>query len=302
MIKTRYSVKASIVFCLLVIIFSACNKYEISEKQAEVFLKFFGSYQEDVGADVQIDDDGGYVVVGTWTTTDYARQICLIKTDKYGNEVEWSPRFFGDTLDDYGYGLRILEDGYVLVGTSTDENDEKNIILVRTDKEGNAKTGFPKIFDLPGNEEGFDVDVSLNGGFAIVGYADNLPLGAGGKDLYFLETDAAGDSINARSVPYEGDEQYTCIVTISDGYMLLGQLKSLTGNQTYNIILCKANNVGRVISPIEFGTSMNDEGECLIMNPDGSGVLCGTSTSADGTQSAIFLASFLRTLQSILFK
>jgi len=291
-IKARFLLNTIIFYFLLVFICASCNKYEISDQQADVFLKFFGSYQEDVGTDVRIDDDGGYVVVGTWTTTDKAKQMCLIKTDKYGNEMSWSPKFFGDTLDDYGYGLRILGDGYVLVGTSIDGNGEKNILMVRTDKQGNALNGFPKIFNMPGNEEGFDITESANDGFVIAGYGDNLPLGKGGREYYLLETDGAGDSIMARHFGFAGNEQFNCIEKIADGYLCLGQSDNFTGKGTYDLTLIEANNILYPLSPINFGTTKSDAGECLVVNADGSGVLCGTSTTADGTQSDIFLASF----------
>jgi hypothetical protein len=293
MLKLSLHLKTIIPAFLVVLLAGSCNRYDISEKQSEVFMKFFGSYREDAGADVQIDEDGGYVIVGTWSDSDTTSKICLIRTDKYGNELGWSPGLYGiENEKNYGYGLLILTDGYVLVGACTDPDDQKNIIMVRTDKQGNALAGFPKVFELPGNEEGFDIAESDNSGFIIVGYADNLPLGNGGKDVYFLETDADGDSIRARNYGSEGDEQYNCITKIPSGYMLLGKSNSYTGDGTYDLTLIKTNNLGVAISAPTFGSPMNDEGESLIMNDDGTGILAGTSTSADGTQSSIYLAEF----------
>ena len=47
--KPWFTCKTAFLCYLLVFFIASCNKYEISEDQAEVFLKFFGSYQEDVG-------------------------------------------------------------------------------------------------------------------------------------------------------------------------------------------------------------------------------------------------------------
>ncbi len=301
MIKANTIINRILPACVLLIIMAACNKYEISEDQADVFIKFFGSYSEDVGSKVLLDDDGGYVMVGTWSDTDYNmdKQMCLIKTDKYGNEVDWSPAKFGGSKDDFGNNIIITDDGYVMVGTSTDENDSLDILLVKTDKQGIAQPGFPKTIDFGSNEEAFAIEKSDEFGYILLGYADNHPLSIGynddkidpHRDMLLVITQENGDIILSRVYGGdEGEEEGRCIAKTASGLILLGSSTSWSeGNTDIFLVFTDFKGVQNG-GFLNAGTPNNDVGECLKIKPDGTFILSGTSTSMAGGQPRIFLA------------
>jgi len=297
---------------VLLILLAACNKYDISEDQAEVFIKFFGSYSEDVGSQIKLDDDGGYVMVGTWTDTegDNGKQICLIKTDKYGNEVDWSPKYFnGNNLnyDDIGNNILITDDGYVLIGTSDSGIDSigLDIIMVKTDKQGNAQSGFPKTIDVGGNEEGFAIEESDEFGYVLIGYADNHPKSPGygdseverDNDMLFILTQENGDTILSRQYGSIGNEEGKSIAKTDSGLILLGNSNSFSNDNNTDIFIVKTDFIGVIRGGFTtFGTPNNEEIECIKLKSDGTIVLSGTSTNSTGGQLRIYLAEVNRSL------
>jgi len=300
MIKANTIINRILPACLLLIILAACNKYEISEEQADAFIKFFGSYSEDIGSKIKLDDDGGYVMVGTWTDTEagMGKQMCLLKTDKYGNEVDWSPALFGGSKDDFGNDFLITDDGYVMVGTSTGANDSLDILLVKTDKQGIAQPGFPKTIDVGSNEEGFAIEESDEFGYILLGYADNHPQSVGyndplkdaHRDMLFVLTQGNGDIVITRVYGGDGEEEGRCIAKTASGLVLLGSSTSWSEGNT-DIFLVKTDFEGvRRGGYINAGTINNDVGECLKIKPDGTIILSGTSTNATGGQPRIYLA------------
>jgi len=110
----------------------------------------------DCGNSVQQTSDGGYIVAGFTGDSSDERDVWLIKTDDEGNK-QWDK-----TLGAAGFrihkGLHIgysiqqtSDEGFIIAGkTSFDSATNANIILIKTDKNGNtckAKSSNPKFFD-----------------------------------------------------------------------------------------------------------------------------------------------------------
>ena len=87
MFKVRAYGLLQIAGILLMITLFSCSKELLSPGQSESFFKLFGSYLKDSGYDVKSLPDGGYVVVGTISSERKGKDIALIRTDKYGNQI-----------------------------------------------------------------------------------------------------------------------------------------------------------------------------------------------------------------------
>jgi len=118
--------------------------------------KTFGGAEWEGGQSVQQTSDGGYIIAGWKGYGPGRRDIWLIKTDDEGNK-QWDK-----TLGAAGFrihkGLHIgysiqqtSDEGFIIAGkTSFDSATNANIILIKTDKNGNtckAKSSNPKFFD-----------------------------------------------------------------------------------------------------------------------------------------------------------
>ena len=112
-------VRILFIFIILIQILLSCEETDISLKQAEFFIKYFGNSSEDIGVDVKQTSDGGYILTGTVTNTDNEnKDIAVIKTDKFGN-LEWlDTLYFGGQFDDEAASIIECSDGdFLLLGT-----------------------------------------------------------------------------------------------------------------------------------------------------------------------------------------
>lgn len=69
---------------------------DLSDFQKKSFVKFYGSFETDIGRDVQVLNSGGYAITGSMQL-DYSSRMFLIITDEYGNQTLSEPNYYGDT-------------------------------------------------------------------------------------------------------------------------------------------------------------------------------------------------------------
>jgi len=85
-------------------------------------------------------NDNGYALFGMDHSSDYY----LIKTDSAGNE-QWYKKF-DERSADYGYNVRqTSDDGFIMTGIAADTTSI-NIILIKTDGNGNISIGLNEIY------------------------------------------------------------------------------------------------------------------------------------------------------------
>jgi hypothetical protein len=103
---------------IIVPLLLSCERDNVSDIQAKYFLKHYDiTYLEDVGYDLQLTPEGGYIFIGTSENKELNKDIVLIKVDKYGNQSSWSPLLIGGTGNDYGTAVAVDENGYIITGS-----------------------------------------------------------------------------------------------------------------------------------------------------------------------------------------
>jgi hypothetical protein len=106
-----------------------------------LFNKSFNNAGGDFGLSVRHTDDNGFIYTGITneTYTPYNSEVPLIKTDNLGNEV-WT-KIFNLSGYEYGSAVRQTSDGgYVILGgTQTTSTSPYRVLLIKTDKDGNAQ-------------------------------------------------------------------------------------------------------------------------------------------------------------------
>ena len=177
--------KKNIIYIIsILLICSSCSKVEFDEKQSTAFFKLFGSNYIDAGFDIKQTPDEGYIITGEIEIEEVEKDIInhtnllAIKTDKYGNYL-WV-KHFGDSLDDVGNCVQILQNGnYLFFGTTTidtkndnnEENDNKDLFIVILNEVGDTIR-----IDVLGNkfnEKGNYAVQADNGDFIFVGSMEN---------------------------------------------------------------------------------------------------------------------------------
>jgi hypothetical protein len=138
-------------------------------------------------------------------------------------------------------------------------------------------TLWTKTYGGTGQEQGYSVQQTFDGGYIIVGHTSSF--GAGGYDIYLIKTDENGDTLWTKT--YGGtnaDQGYGVQQTSDSGYILVGHTDSYGGG-LYDIYLIKTNANGDTIWTKTYGGINRDEGRSVQQTSDGGYIITG------GTQS-----------------
>ncbi|MCF8390235.1 MAG: hypothetical protein K9H12_06050 [Bacteroidales bacterium] len=171
-----------VAFLLIPFLFS-CEK-EISEKQSDYFLKFYGTYMSDIASQVRELPDGGYVITGTSETESRGTDISLVFTDKYGRQIG-ETKYFGNSWDDKSNGLDIYDEGLLISGGTSNSDETPDAVLIQTDFSGNI-VGNIHNYGGVNNDEAYASIQKDDGGFFFVGYTNSL---SSSNQLYIVSYD-----------------------------------------------------------------------------------------------------------------
>ena len=205
----------------------------------EQWTKTLAGISSQGGYSVQQTTDGGYIITGyALDVTFGSTNVLLIKTDANGIE-QWS-QTFGGTGNDEGHSVQQTTDGgYIITGyTSTFGNGSYDVYLIKTD--GSGIEQWSQTFGGTGNDEGYSVQQTTDGGYIITGYAESF--GNGDDDVYLIKTDGSG--IEQWTNNFEGmlDRGHSVQQTTDGGYIITGQTVDNLGK--YGIILLKTDTNG----------------------------------------------------------
>lgn len=166
------------------------NKF--SSNVVSEWERFIGSASNEQGTALK-KASSGYIIAGSTTSEDLGngnnegtKDIFLVKVDNEGN-VEWTENH-GGNADDYSSDVIVINNGYVVLGTtnSFDEpgQNNNNIMLVETNLNG----GSPDFVTYGGSNNDYGQSlVELNdGGYLILGTVENTE---GKSNIYALKVE-----------------------------------------------------------------------------------------------------------------
>jgi hypothetical protein len=153
-----------------------------------LWTRTFGGDSWSYSGWAQQTTDVGYFVAGwTWSYSP-SPQTYLIKTDAAGDTL-WTRRIGGSGWFEGMSGQQVKDGGYIVVGGYEDTTGGIDVLLVRTDANGDTlwtRTIGGSSFDL-----GCSVQQTADGGYVICG--ETYSFGAGAADFYLIKTDENGN-------------------------------------------------------------------------------------------------------------
>ncbi len=279
----------NILISLVLLLTAACDKMDISPSQADSFIKFYNTYPVISGADVREIPGKGYALIGTVETYDASRQICLIRTDEYGNSVD-SARYFGSTGTSQAYCLQVLDDdGFAILGSHLNPlTEKKEIYFIRTDSVGEIR--WERTFSASGNLEAYHVEISVSGYFIMTGYIES-ERSTHDKDIWLFGIDGNGNNIEnwptPRIIGGSSDDLGTHLQILGDGKLVVtGQTRSYPSGTLNNhafVLRTGPTGLGAILSPIASVT--DDAGNCIQVIDENQFLVAGTTkntTSGSG--------------------
>ncbi len=150
---------------------------------ADVFVKYYGTQDEQRAADFQVDAEGQFVIFGTRKVDDETgNDFYLLKVDQQGNLINTVTLGIEDTAgnanNELAYRLKVIDQGYLIVGSTAPLNEalipgQRLLYWAHLNEDFGVET---QVIDTVnggvGDLEGTDIYYTSGDSVLITGYSD----------------------------------------------------------------------------------------------------------------------------------
>jgi len=239
----------------------------------------FGGPGYDIGNEVRICPDGGFVVVGHTSSNGAGKaDLWLLKTDAEGRQV-WS-KTFGTPEDDWGFAVLLTDGGgYIAAGSSGDIAANQDIFVVRTDEAGNEVWTRTYGGDKDENGDGL---AAVEGGYVVSGTTESF--GALEADAFLMAIDSNGEMSWIQTYGGQGVQFGHKLAVSADGGLVLAGASISPATGEWNALAVRTDDRGKLLRLTTFGLPGAGEEYATTVLPadDGGFYFCGTSPAQNG--------------------
>jgi hypothetical protein len=251
------------------------------------WTKTIGGKKEDMGFSLIQTSDGGYAIVGfTFSFGAGYTDVYAIKLDANGN-LQWT-RTIGGPGHEVGNSLIQTSDGgYVIAGFTTSFGaGGEDVYVVKLDAHGNLQ--WTKTIGGRGNEAGFSLIQTSDGGYAIAGATRSF--GAGEADVYVVKLNANGNLQWTKTIGGLASEAGLSLIQTSDGGYAIAGFTTSFGVGEADVYVVKLNANGNLQWTKTIGAKNEDLiKSSIIQTSDGSYVIASTTRSFSAGKRDVYV-------------
>jgi len=248
----------------------------------------YGGIYSDRGFSVRQTSDGGYIVAGvTGSFGAGGYDVYLIRTNASGDTL-WT-KTYGGRSEDFGSSVQQTSDGGFIIAGATGSfgAGSYDVYLIKTSASGVAR--WTKFYGGSLEDWGYSVQQTSDGGYIVVGVKEIIV--GSDKDVYFLKTDAFGDTLWTRT--YGGtreDYGFSVQQTTDGGYIVAGNTFSFGHSNGYpDVWLIKTNAAGDTLWTRTYGGTNFEYGYSVQQTSDGGYIIVGNTESFGAGYGDIYL-------------
>ena len=244
--------------------------------------KTLGTKQDEYSYGVTQTKDGGYIAVGTNSSTFFVNgtgsvDVFLVKTDALGN-LQWNKPYV--TVDGYGMGFNVLQtsDGYVFSSAGFYGAGEHDFGITKTDTQGNVV--WFKSFGGNATDICRSLVATTDGGYALAGLTNSF--GNGLHDVWLVKLDSTGSMVWNKTYGGTGDDNlfaYTELVQSSDGGYAMTAATTSYGAGNRDFWMIKTDSYGNVQYTKTYGGMGAETPYSMVQAADSSFVIAGFTNS-----------------------
>jgi hypothetical protein len=221
------------------------------------------------GTVVHQTTDGGYIIVGS-VGGSWLWDVQVTKADANGDLV-WQKSFGKSDGPDHGRDiLQTSDGGYIVLGsTSTYGQGSYDLWLIKLTTDGIEqwnKTIGGTTFEYPNSI------TKADDGYVIVGTTDAID---GMGDVWVVKTDETGDVSWQKTFGNSNfTEDATCVKTVSNGYIILGNFYDMNGTESLWVL--RLDTQGTVTWDRQISASDTVHGASITTTTEGGYFITGT--------------------------
>ncbi|MBD3289012.1 choice-of-anchor D domain-containing protein [candidate division KSB1 bacterium] len=213
----------------------------------EKWSKDYGGAGGETAKDILETDDGGFLVIGSTTSTGAGEfDVYLFKTDASGN-VQWE-KTYGGTNWEEGNSIQPTSDGgYIIAGFTVSQGaGARDFYLIKTDATGNMQ--WEKTYGEKHNDSASEVLQTDDGGYLLAGSTTNIITeDESYTDIFIVKTNSNGDVEWTTTYGGEKSEGVADMLPMDDGgFILVGSSGSYSKDS--DIYLIRMSAAGRLIA------------------------------------------------------
>jgi hypothetical protein len=240
------------------------------------FCKAIGGPASEAGESLIQTSDGGYAIAGSTTSFGAGGEdVYVVKLNAKGN-LQWTKTIGGPDREEGRSLIQTSDGGYAIAGaTNSFGAGYADVYVVKLDASGNIQ--WTKTIGGPGDEIGFSLIQTSDGGYAIAGHTESF--GTGDWDFYVVKLDTKGNLQWTKTIGGPESEWGNSLIQASDGgYAIAGTTTSFgAGRKDVYVVKLDAN--GNLQWTKTIGGPKDDWGTSLIRTSDGGYAIAGYTDS-----------------------
>jgi hypothetical protein len=245
-----------------------------------LWSKTFDYASNDYAFSIAQTSDSGFILTGR--TTINMDDIILLRLNSSGDTL-WTKVFSGPGQD-VGYSvIQVYDGGFVICGRTHNVVSGNDIILIKTDINGNIVWANSYGGNSP--EDGWQVIQTTDSGFAIAGSSVNSSY----YDFAFLKTDPGGTPVITNMYHKANDDQAKSIRQTSDGGFILAGSSNSFGSLNIEAYLLRIDPNGNPVWSKTFGGSSPEYAVSILPATENGYVLCGYTSTFGGGNYDVYL-------------
>jgi len=237
----------------------------------------YGGPNRDDAYSIVQTSDGGYAIAGSTTSFGAGGyDFWLLRISSIG-EALWNQTYGGASDDNVRFMIQTSDGGYAIVGvTRSFSNGQTDMLLVKTTANGEMQ--WRKNYGGYSYDQAYSIVQTGGGGYTIAGYTESY--GAGGRDVWLIKTDSAGNVVwNKTYGGARNDYVQQAMIRASDGGYALACCTESYGAGNSDFWVIKTDSSGNVQWNKTYGWTSWDEPHSIIQTDDGSYVIAGATKS-----------------------
>jgi hypothetical protein len=267
--------KINIVLILLAFYLS-CT---FAEAPDTLWTKIYGGLADDEGSSVQQTTDGGFIVVGnTYLNGAHDKDIYIIKTTAQGNTV-WE-KTYGGAYHDLGVSVQEDNDGCYLIAGNTCSfgAGRTDVYLIKVDVNGD--TLWTKTYGGTGDDMGYSIEKTNDGGYIIAGATSSMGLGIPNfLNVYLIKINKNGDTLWTRTYGGVYPDIGRSVQQISDGGYIIAGYKKDPFPGDWDVYVIKTDESGDTLWTKTYGGTGNDQALSVQETSDSGYIFVGSTSS-----------------------